>query len=207
MKSIVFLTAAALLLGSGAAFALECEKGMCHEEKPEIMGKDYHEFLGDHLKLDKEQRKKIKTILKDSQSGLQKRLKAIRKQREKMRKLKEQMDREIRSVHEKIREELTFDQKDRFDEMRLRGKRKRRERMRGVPVEPGELPPEVLEEMEKRGRMKEWMKKGPRPEQFPPEMWEEGPDYERGDALPPEIRRHIEKIRKRRKPPPGEKPR
>jgi len=157
-----------------------------------MISPDYLKRLEKGLKLDEAQRKAVGSILDKARPDLEKQSGEVRAAEKKLRGLQEGLEKSMRGLHESIREKLTDEQKERFDMMRLRQRKPGAFRegtdMRGVTFEPGELPPEVREKMERKRKA----------EDFPPERWEPPQDLEKGENLPPEIREHIEKRLKKR---------
>ncbi|MFH2202928.1 MAG: hypothetical protein ABIJ96_07425 [Elusimicrobiota bacterium] len=170
----------------GTVFGEGKEEGREGQKKqPEILSEKYLERLDKQLRLEDEQKKKIQAILKEATPGLKTNWQEAQKLQQRMKDLREKMQKLMRDTQEKIRTQLDAEQKDKYDELRVR----MRQRMQGRRGEqaPGQ-------QGGRRG--------GPgmapggerNPSEFPPEHWEQRPMPER-DQLPPEL---IERIKQRR---------
>lgn len=207
-RPLIWAAVAALALPWSAR--AEEGEGAEREEGPPMLQEKYLEQLDRQLQLKDDQKKKIESVLKDSGPKLKKDWEELRKQREEMKKRAEEAQKRMREMQESIRAVLDDEQRERFDEMRMRQKHrmergggrrgKGRGGPRGVEMDPEDIPPEIREKM-KRGDM--WGP-GEMPERFPPERWEEGEGMPNRRGMPPEIKEHIERrTRERRRQEPG----
>jgi hypothetical protein len=178
-----------LVLLAALAPAMAQEKGEGRVDAPEMLSEDYLDRLGQNLKLTDSQRKEVGAVLEKVRPDVKAKWDAAREEEKRIRELQGSVEKALRSAHEHIREKLTDEQKERFDLMRLQARRppgkRRGPGMRGVDVDPSDIPAELRERMNR----------GP---EFPPEMWEKAKDSEKGEGLPPELREHIEKRLKSR---------
>jgi hypothetical protein len=190
-KAAVFTVVCAALAIAPALVLSEEEPG----ESP-MRGERFLERLTDALELKGAQKEKIQKIVEKAQSKDEKKVAELKKLRKRMQALGKELKRANQVMREAIREQLDLDQKERFDAMmqemrrgRGRGRRGGQRRMRGIDVNPDELPPEMRDRMRGGGR------------QFPPEMWHPGGREDRGrEDLPPEIRERIrERMEMRRR--------
>ncbi len=177
-----------LALGAAAGEGGESEDSPLRQER-------FLEQLDKHLDLKDDQKKKIEAVLKKSADRDKKKIAEMKKLKKRMRELGNELKRSGQETRENIREELSLDQKEMFDVMmqemkRHRGRRGKRgrgeKRMRGVDIDPSEIPSELRERMEGRD-----------PQRFPPEMRHRGGGGR--DTLPPEMRERIEKLKEMRR--------
>lgn len=185
------------LAGSAVAAGAERTEGGGEEEQgPPELQERYLERLNTELQLKPEQKGKIEGILKERTPAMKGKWGELQRLRKRMESLGKEMQTLMLETQEKVREQLTLEQRARFDELKLRQRRRMERRGPGgrPGMDPQELPPGMRERIE-RGEM---------PQRFPPERWEEGEGMPHRRGLPPEIREHIERRRERRLPPPGE---
>ena len=99
--------------------------GKGHEEGgiPEFAPKTMLDHLERELMLDAKQRDKVKAILDDGDAAVKSKREEMEALAKKMETLHKEMSGHQRQVEEKVRETLTLEQKERFDEMRMRGRR------------------------------------------------------------------------------------
>jgi len=154
------------------------------KEGPPIVSEGFADRLGKELKLDEKQRKEVGAVLDDVRPGLRRTWEEMRSLREKLEQAERDFHSAQRDAHERIREKLTYEQRERFDEMRMK-------MLRGPDMkDPEQMSPEERETREKMMR------------DFPPEMWEKPKDLERGEDLPPEFKDYIDKKFRQRAPMP-----
>lgn len=175
MKPMLFAACLALAVPSGAEDRDDGPPGSEREGPREQTPEKFAEGLTKGLELDAKQAEKVKSLFKDSQERSKAKRADMKALMEKMQGLKKELMEEHRRLEEKIREELTLEQKERFDMMRLKGRRM------GAPGERREMREERRKmRFERRegegpgrgGKRMEWEEEdGPR--RFPPEMWEE----------------------------------
>lgn len=144
------------------------------EEAREQSPEKFAEGLTKGLELDAKQSEKVKALYRESQGRSKAKRTEMKALQEKLHALRKEMMSETRRLEEQIRGELTLEQKDKFDMMRLRrrggrgggeGREERREKRfeRRQGWEGGEGGP---------GRRTPFDEDdGPR--RFPPEMWQE----------------------------------
>ncbi|MFA5141190.1 MAG: hypothetical protein WC728_18370 [Elusimicrobiota bacterium] len=151
------------------------KKELRAKEGPPILSEEFVEHLRKSLKLDDKQRKEIGAVLDGVRPGLRRTWEEMKSLREKLEEAERDFHSAQRDAHERIREKLTYEQRERFDEMRMK-------MMRG----PGMKDPEEMspEERMKREKMMQ---------DFPPEMWEKPKDLEKGEDLPPDFKEYIDK--------------
>ncbi len=175
------------------------------ERKPALLQEKFLDELSEQLKLNAKQKKKVGSVLGSVRPRVLKSWKKLQRLKKEMAAVQQDFKIIMGEASEKIRGQLTLEQKLRFDEIRIRQQMRQRKRrgrrrgLRGIDFDPDDLPEEM------RDRMRRGDRRGP------PEMWQErGGDRE----LPLELRKHIEKRRMRRErmpegsqrdvPPPGE---
>jgi len=172
---------------------------------PEALSEEYAGHLDEVLGLDAGQRKAIDAILEKARPEVGKQVDEIRGVEKKLEGLREQAEKSLRALHERIREKLNDEQKEKFDRMRLEARGswtfpREGPGMRGIEYDPDELPPEVLDRLRHRLKPDVYPLK---PEMFPPERWAPSKDMPEGKDLPPELRQHIERRLKERGPAEG----
>lgn len=163
------------------------KKELRAKDGPPILSEEFIDRLGKDLKLDERQRKEIGSVLNEVRPGLRRTFDEAQALREKLEESERDFHSAMRDAHERIREKLSYEQRERFDEMRMK-------MMRGPGMkEKGGGPDEMSpEEKAKREKMMQ---------DFPPDMWEKPKDLEKGEGLPPEIKDYIDKKFKRRDDP------
>lgn len=177
IRFIAVLSAAALLCPGGA----EAERGRKKKpEGPPILSDEYLERLEDRLKLEGKQKDKVESVVKSARPGIKRKWDDLQKLQKRVEALSKKLRNSMREVSENIREQLDYDQKEKFDEMRMRQKWRQRRR-----------PPSRPEGPERRGRR-------PDPREFPPERFEMDIPGNRMRDLPPELRERIEERQRRR---------
>lgn len=175
MRTILFSACLALAATSQAGDR-EGEGPRQEREGPQEQSPEkFAEGLTKGLELDAKQAEKVKSLFKDSQERSKAKRAEMKALQEKMKGLHKELMEEHRRLEERIREELTLEQKERFDMMRLKGRRM------GGPGERREMREERRKiRFERRegegpgrgGRRMEWEEEDA-PRRFPPEMWEE----------------------------------
>ncbi|MFC1679595.1 hypothetical protein ACFL2T_05235 [Elusimicrobiota bacterium] len=165
---------------------------------PQAISGDFIELMRNKLRLDDKQRKKVKAIADEANAKTERKLAEMRKLKKQLETLEKGINKEKREAFEKIRSELSYEQRETFDELRLRhrgGERHRRRiriRRRDDGGEEREIEMFMGEDDDPRaprGRML----------MGPPEKWE-------GDGAPgkhrwrerKERREHEERMERRR---------
>lgn len=161
----------ALCLTFAAAVSAQDRGGGPPPEKPkELTPEQLIDSLTEGLKLDAKQSEKVKALSKDYFDRTKGKGEEAKVLREKLMALEKDLSEQTRRLEEAIRDELTLEQKDRFDMLRVHrrnagrgGPRERREirieRRGGPGGRPGPGGPPGMDDMG--------------PGRFPPEMWEE----------------------------------
>lgn len=161
----------ALCLTFAAFVSAQDRGGGPPPEKPKEQTPDQLiDSLTEGLKLDAKQAEKVKALAKDYFERTKGKGEEAKALREKLLALEKDLSEQTRRLEEAIRDELTLEQKDRFDMLRVRrrnagrgGPQERREfrieRRGGPGGRPGRGGPPGMEDMG--------------PGRFPPEMWEE----------------------------------
>lgn len=152
------------------------------------------EHLQESLKLDDKQKEKVRAAMEESSQRSKAKRAEMKALREKMHAIGKEVQEEERRLQEKIREQLTLEQKDRFDAMRMHRRQGgeereeqrefKRERFRrgggderggqGFPGDgekgPGHFPPEMWHQHREPGAPPAERDKrtNPRPDDMPP---------------------------------------
>lgn len=141
-----------------------------------LLSEKYADTLARELKLSGKQKAGVAAILQAERAGLAKKSAQLRELEEQMQAAHKELAEKTRDVHERIRAELNSEQKERFDEMRMRRGPHGRGRMRERPGPMEEGGPGGGN----RG-MDGW---GPERDLPPPEMWHEGKGGEKSSGAP-----------------------
>lgn len=192
MKPMLFALCLGLAVPSGVRAFVGDSPPPGGEDERDQSPEKFAEGLTKGLELDAKQSEKVKALFKESQERSKSKRAEMKALQEKMKGLHKEMMSEMRRLEEGIRGELTLEQKDRFDMMRLR-----RRGGRGGGGGGGER--EERREMRERregggpgkGRRSPDLDDDDGPRRFPPEMWHEkrgesggGPGEGRGGEPP-----------------------
>ena len=165
-----------------------------------LQGEKFLEALDKNLNLKDKQKEKIKSVLEKSRAKDKKKIAELKKLKKRMQSLGKELKRSNQESREAIRQQLDLDQKERFDAMMQKMKRhhgrrgqrgqrgrggKKDRRMRGIDMDPNDIPPELRQRMQRGKR------------DFPPEMRHKGGGGR--DDLPPEMRRRVEELKEMRR--------
>ncbi|MEE8425485.1 MAG: hypothetical protein V3S11_06630, partial [Elusimicrobiota bacterium] len=104
------------------------------EGKPPILQEKFLDELGEQLKLNAQQKKEVGAVLDDVRPRVRKSWKKLQRLKKKMEAVQREFKMVVGEAGEKIRGQLTLEQKLRLDEIRIRQRmrqRKRRGRRRG----------------------------------------------------------------------------
>lgn len=184
MKALALMMAAAAV-----AFAAPSPPDDAGDHEP-LRQERFLERLDQALKLDDKQKETIGKIIEKTTARDKSKIAELQALRKKMKALAQDLHRSNQESREAIRDALNLDQKEKFDALMQRmkrggGSRGGERRMRGIDMDPDDIPPQ----------MREKMRQGQR--DFPPEMWH--PGQEGRQDLPPEIRERIRERMERRR--------
>jgi len=177
IRSLPVLLLAVVVCFPGAVFARGKHKERHHPPNDGAEHADMLERWQNELELDAKQREAIEKILQKHEEESAKDRAAMKKLHEKMEALEKRLHRSRLETHEKVRDVLGFEQRERFDRMRMRGRFERKHRRIKIHKRFKEDPREeglFIEEGPEGGWKERFMP--------PPEMWEgeDGPDRGRG---------------------------
>jgi len=135
----------------------------------DVFEKGFLERLDEGVELKDSQRGKIKRLLDKEKKGRERDVERLEELEKKVDQLRQKLGREEHKTREKVRDMLSLEQKERFDEIIHHMRQRDRRRHEGLPWEDG---PEM-----------------------PAEIWHEMPLRPRRQGLPPEIIEYIERRR------------
>lgn len=177
------LMALCLLLAVSAS-AADRDAGPPPEKGKEKTTAEFLDGLTESLDLNAAQTEKVKALTKDYFDRTKAKSEEAKALREKLTALEKDLSEQTRRLEEAVRAELTFEQKDRFDMLRIH--------RRQPPRETREMREKRIERMMDRrggGRFRggpPGMEDENGPGRFPPEMWHEDRKGGRGKERSPE---------------------
>ena len=185
MRKSLFALCLSLAAFASAADPAPPPSGKAPDNSP----KEFLDGLTESLDLNASQTEKVKALTKDYFDRTKAKTEEAKALREKLAALEKDLSEQTRRLEEAVRSELTFEQKDRFDMLRIHRRQPPRE-MR----EMREKRMEKMKMMERRGGGgRGGFRGGPPgmedeggPGRFPPEMWHEDRKGGRGKEDGPE---------------------